>query len=125
MEKDNRFMDYLFNEFLEIERHIGKSQSHRFLSIISNYIQWGFNYENPEKAEEYARRSFSSIQYAVLNRKTDLLDLKGNDEEREHGFLYKIRLKMLGYSEDEIANLLIEKYKLNNPSEIISPYDPL
>ncbi|WET69053.1 hypothetical protein [Sphingobacterium sp.] len=125
MENDNRFMDYLFNEFVQLERRIGKSQSHRFLSIISNYIEWGFKYDNPEKAQEYARISFSSIQYAVLSKKTDLLDLKGNNEESEHRFLYKIRLKILGYSEDEISNLLIEKYKLNNPSSIISPYDQL
>jgi len=80
MEKDNRFMDYLFNEFLELERLIGKSQSHRFLSIISKYIQWGFRYDNPEKARQYAQMTFSSIEYAVFNWKTHLLDLK-----EEHG----------------------------------------
>ena len=125
MEKDNRFMDYLFNEFVKIERQFGKSQSHRYLPIISNYIQWGFGYDNPENAKEYARISFSSIQYAVCNSKTNLLDLKGKNQETDSEFLYKIRLKMLGYCEDDISNLLIEKYKLNNPSEIISPYDQL
>ncbi|MDR6919539.1 hypothetical protein [Chryseobacterium sp. 2987] len=125
MEKDNRFMDYLFNEFVQIERRIGKSQSHRFLSIISNYIEWGFNYDNPEKAQQYARISFSSIEYAVFKCKTDLLDLKGKNEESEQVLMYKLRLKSLQYSEDEIANLLIERYKLNNPTEIISPYGQL
>lgn len=127
MEKDNRFMDYLFNEFVEIERRIGKSQSPRFLSIISNYIQWGFNYDNPEKAEQYAQMTFSSIQYAVFNGKTHLLDLKeehGQDAKKNVKKYIK-RLRYLKYSADEIANLLIEKYQLNNPSEIISPYDQL
>lgn len=120
-------MDYLFNEFVEIERHIGKSQSHRFLSIISNYIEWGFKYDNPEKAQKYAQMTFSSIEYAVFNWKTHLLDLKeehGQDAKKNVKKYIK-RLRYLKYSEDEIANLLIEKYKLNNPSEIISPYDQL
>ncbi|WP_454045047.1 hypothetical protein [Chryseobacterium sp. Marseille-Q8038] len=127
MEKDNRFMDYLFNEFVEIERRIGKSQSHRFLSIISNYIEWGFKYDNPEKAQQYACRNYSSILHAIYNWKTHLLDLKeehGQDAKKNVKKYIK-RLKYLKYSEDEIANLLIERYKLNNPTEIISPYGQL
>ncbi|WP_286856626.1 MULTISPECIES: hypothetical protein [Sphingobacterium] len=125
MDKDNQFMDFLFNEFLMMERKFGKSRSYKYLTIISKYIEVGFSYNDPEKAQQYACMTYSSILYAIYNWKTHLLDLKGKDEEGVRFARYKKRLKKMGYSEDEIANLLIDRFKLNNPTEIISPYGQL
>ena len=125
MDKDNQFIDFLFNEFVMMERKFGKSRSHTYLTIISKYIEVGFRYNNTEKAQQYACMTYSSILYAIYNWKTHLLDLKGKKEEGLRFARYKKRLKKRGYSEDEIANLLIERYQLNNPTEIISPYGQL
>lgn len=125
MEKDNQFIDFLFNEFVMMERKFGKSRSHNYLTIFSKYIEAGFKYNDPEKARQYACMTYSSILHAIYNWKTHLLDLKGENEESVQLAKYKKRLNKLGYSEDDIANLLIEKYKLNNPTEIISPYGQL
>ncbi|MBT2559859.1 hypothetical protein J7E50_18220 [Pedobacter sp. ISL-68] len=122
--KNNAFADWLFNQFVEKERKYGKSVSHRYLLIFSNYVELGFDYQCPKMAEQNARITLSSIDYAVFNWKTHLLDLKGKEgrqEQRQRMKAYKERLKAFGYSQDEIANLLIEKYMLNNPKEEISP----
>lgn len=127
MDKDNQFIDFLFNEFVMMERKFGKSRSHKYLALISKYIEVGFKYNDPEKAQQYACMTYSSILHAIYNWKTHLLDLKEEhgQDAKKNVKMYKKRLRHLKYSEDEIANLLIEKYKLNNPSEIISPYEQL
>lgn len=123
MDMDNRFAEFLFNRFVEMERKHGRGRSSEYLTIFTNYIEMGFNYRCPENAEYNARKVLSSIFYAVSNWKTHLLDLKGEkaQEVKRRFRIYRERLRALGYTEDEIANLLIEKYSVNNPQEIIRP----
>lgn len=123
MDTDNRFAEFLFNRFVEMERKHGRTRSDEYLTIFINYIEMGFDYRCPKKAEYHARKILSSIFYAVSNWKTHLLDLKGEkiQDVKRRFRIYGESLRKLGYTEDEISNLLIEKYSVNNPKEIIRP----
>lgn len=115
-DKNNfEFSVYLYNEFVENHRKIGK-EARVYWGILDKYIKLGLSKKSQSKEKQYAQKLISIIREAVKDWNTHLLILKGEEGEKEYKEnmeSYIERLYKLGHDEKSVIDSIIKKLKLN------------